>query len=142
MQRPSVHRSLDALRGESGASLVEIVMALGILATVLIAMGGLMFQVARNTRQSAAVQYRSAAASNAATWIQGLPWDSLDTAVGCSSDTSGQLDYDQCVTRYDLSPNLRRITVVISPTGPLAALPETVVVDRNKPRPASPLRVQ
>ena len=41
MPRPSLHRSLEALRSESGASLVEIVMALGILATVLIAMGGL-----------------------------------------------------------------------------------------------------
>jgi len=142
MPRPSLHRARHALHSESGASLVEIVMALGILATVLIALGGLMFQVARNTRQSAAVQYRSAAASNAATWIQGLPWDSLDTAVGCSTGTSGSMSYDQCVTRTDVSTNLKRLTVVIAPTGPLAALPETVVVDRNKPRPASPLRVQ
>ena len=117
-------------------------MALGILATVLIALGGLMFQVARHTQRSAAVAYRSAAAANAATWVQGMPWDSLDSAVGCTTDSTGPMAYTQCVANSDLSANLKRVTVVISPTGTMAALPDTVVVDRNKPRPASPLRVQ
>lgn len=131
-----------AARGEAGASLIEIVMALGILAVVLIALGGLMFQVARHTQRSAAVAHRSAAAGNAATWIQGLPWDSLGTAVGCTTDTTGPMTYTQCVANSDLSTNLKRVTVVISPTGVMVALPDTVVIDRNKPRPASPLRVQ
>ena len=117
-------------------------MALGILAVVLIALGGLMFQVARHTQRSAAVAHRSAAAGNAATWIQGLPWDSLGTAVGCTTDTTGPMTYTQCVANSDLSTNLKRVTVVISPTGVMVALPDTVVIDRNKPRPASPLRVQ
>jgi Tfp pilus assembly protein PilV len=129
-------------RSEAGASLIEIVMALGILATVLMALGGLMFQVARHTQRSAAVAYRSAAAGNAATWVQGLPWDSLDSAVGCTTDSTGPMPYTQCVANSDLSANLKRVTVVISPTGVVAALPDTVVIDRNKPRPASPLRVQ
>ena len=131
-----------AAPGEAGASLIEIVMALGILAVVLIALGGLMFQVARHTQRSAAVAHRSAAAGNAATWIQGLPWDSLGTAVGCTTDTTGPMTYTQCVANSDLSTNLKRVTVVISPTGVMVALPDTVVIDRNKPRPASPLRVQ
>lgn len=134
--------ALRAARGEAGASLIEIVMALGILAVVLIALGGLMFQVARHTQKSAAVAHRSAAAGNAATWIQGLPWDSLGTAVGCTTDTTGPMTYTQCVANSDLSTNLKRVTVVISPTGVMVALPDTVVIDRNKPRPASPLRVQ
>ena len=134
--------ALRAARGEAGASLIEIVMALGILATVLIALGGLMFQVARHTQRSAAVAHRSAAAGNAATWIQGLPWDSLESAVGCTTDSTGPMTYTQCVANSDLSTNLKRVTVVISPTGALVALPDTLVVDRNRPRPASPLRVQ
>lgn len=129
-------------RDEAGASLIEIIMALGILSIVLIALGGLMFQVARHTQRSAVVAHRSAAAGNAATWIQGLPWDSLGTAVGCTTDSTGPMTYTQCVANSDLSTNLKRVTVVIAPMGAIAALPDTVVIDRNRPRPASPLRVQ
>ncbi len=130
-----------AYRSEAGISLIEIMMALGILAVVLISLGGLMFQMARHTRQSAAVAYRSAAATSAATWIQALAWESIDGTVGCTPDTSGLLLYDRCVTVYDVSSTRKRVTVAISSTGPLVVLPDSVVVERAKPRLPSTLRV-
>ena len=126
---------------EAGISLIEIMIALSILAVVLTSLGGLMFQMARHTRQSAAVAYRSAAATSAATWIQGLPWDSIDGAVGCTADTSGLLTYDRCTSVDDVSSTLKRVTVAISSTGPLVVLPDSVVVERTKPRLPSTLRV-
>lgn len=137
--KPLSRRGPRSARGEAGISLVEIMIALSILATVLVALGGLMFQVARHTRQSAAAGYRSAAVTSAGAWAQGLPWDSLDGIVGCSSDTTGLLAYSKCVTVQNISLKLKRVTVVISPTGQLVVAPETVVVDRNKPRLPSPL---
>ncbi|NIM49208.1 MAG: hypothetical protein GTN62_04610 [Gemmatimonadales bacterium] len=133
-------RAIRVARGDAGISLVEIMIALSILAAVLVALGGLMFQVARHTRQSAAAGYRSAAVTSAAAWARGLAWDSLDTAIGCTTDTTGLLTYSKCVTVQTLSTNLKRVTVVISPTGSLVALPDTVEVDRNKPRLKSTLR--
>ncbi len=126
---------------EAGISLIEIMIALSILAVVLISLGGLMFQMARHTRQSAAVAYRSAAATSAATWIQGLPWDSIDGAVGCTADTSGLLTYDRCMSVYNVSATLKRATVAISPTGQLVVQPDSIVVERSKPRLPSTLRV-
>jgi Tfp pilus assembly protein PilV len=122
-------------------SLVEVMIALTILATVLIALGGLMYQVARHTRQSAAVGYRSAAAATAAGWAQALPWDSLAGAAGCVAQSVGQFLYSQCTTVTDVSPGLKQITVVISPTGNLVAAPETVMVARHKIAPPSPFNV-
>ena len=116
-------------------------MALGILAAVLIALGGLMFQVAQHTRKSATAAYRSAAATGAAAWIHGLPWDSLGSAVGCSSLQSGSLSYDRCVTVTDASARLKSVTVVIVPTISVPLAPDTVVIDRNRPR-ASVLNVR
>ena len=116
-------------------------MALGILATVLIALGGLMFQVARSTQRSAAVAQRSAASSSAAAWIHGLPWDSLGSAVGCSSLQSGALPYDRCVTVTDVSGRHKRITVVVVPTGVVTIGADTVVIDRSSPRALSVLNV-
>jgi hypothetical protein len=114
--------------------------ALTILSVVLMALGGLMFQVARQTRGSAATTYRSAAMQRAAAYVQGLPWTGIDPAIGCRADSSGQLEYNRCISVMDSTPRLKRITVVISPTGVLTALPDTLVVYRYRGRPDSPLR--
>ncbi len=132
------HRRLMRL-DPSGVSLIEIMLALTIMATALLAIGGIMFQVARHAEQSMVATYRSAAVTSAAAWVQALPWDSLDTMAGCTSDTIGVFEYDQCLTVQTLSPRLKRATVAIQSTGRLTIRPDTVVVDRNKPRLISPL---
>lgn len=126
---------------ETGVTLVEVMVALAILSTVLIALGGLMFQAARHTRQSAAVAYRSAASTAAAAWAQAVPWDSIERSVGCTDDTIGQFTYSRCVTVDTPATARKRISVTISPTGNLTAQPDTVVVNRNKPRFRSTLNV-
>jgi hypothetical protein len=114
--------------------------ALTLLTTVLVALGGLMFQAARHTRQSAAVAYRSAASTSAAAWAQALPWDSLDSAVGCVADSSGPLAYNRCATIQNVSAKLKRVTVTITATGTLIAAPDTIIISRIRPRPLSSLR--
>ncbi len=128
----------DRRNWEAGVTLVEVLVALGILSIVLIALAGLMFNVSVGTRRSAALSYRSAAAQMAQAWIAALPWDSLSTAVGCTTETTGQLVYSQCVTIADLSGNRKRVTIVITPTGTLIAPPDTIVVDRAKPLTLTP----
>lgn len=123
--------------GETGVTLVEVVVALGILSLVLLALGGLMFQVSLSTRRSAALSYRNAAAQGAQGWVLGLPWDSLPSAVGCITDTTGQLIYSRCTTAVDTA-NLKRLSVVLSATGNLTAPPETLLIYRVKPKSASP----
>ena len=109
-------------------------MALGILSVVLVALAGLMFQVSLQTRRSAALSYRSAAAQMAQAYVESLPWDSLPGAVGCTALTAGQLSYTRCLTVQSLSTTLRRITAVLTSTGNLVAPPDTLVVDRAKPQ--------
>ncbi len=125
---------------ERGISLIEIMIALSILSTALIALGSLMFQVARQSRNSAAAAYRAAAIEQAAAWVEGLDWDSIPPSVGCDTMVTGGLVYTRCSTSSDISARLRRVTVVISPTGPTTILPETLLIDRNKPRKRIPFR--
>lgn len=128
-------------RSQRGVSLIEVMLALGILSGVLIALGGLMFQVARQARQSGAVGYRSAAVTSAASWAGGVPWDSIGGMIGCQADSVGPMAYTRCTTVQALTPRTRRITVVISPTGQIVAAPDTVVVERSRPRSPSPFDV-
>ena len=111
-----------------------------ILSVVLVALGGLMFQVAEHTRSSAAATYRAAAAQKGAARIQALPWDDIVGAAGCTSDSSGLMAYDRCISVMDSTDTIKRVTLVISPTGALIARPETVMVYRNKGRAPSPFR--
>ena len=122
-----------------GVSMIEIMLALTILAIALLAMGGLMWQVAQHTRRATAVGYRTAAAASAAAWVQSVPWDSLDAWASCQADTIGLFTFDRCLTVQTLSLKLKRATVAIQSTGALSVRPDTVVVDRNKPRLLSPL---
>lgn len=119
---------------------MEILVALGILSIVLVSLGGLMFQVSLQTRRATTLSYLSAAVQVAQTRVEALPWDSLGSAgvIGCTADTSGQLTYTRCTTVTDISAKLKRIQVVLTPTGILIAPPETLTVDRTKPQFASP----
>jgi hypothetical protein len=131
-------------------SLAEVVVALALLTTVLISLGGLMAQTARHTRQSATAGYRAAAAMDATAWAEGLAWDSIPGAIGCTPDTVGQYTYDRCMSYQDWPASgqprrqLRRVQVVISPNGALAGRLDTLVVyrnRRNRPRSLAPLYV-
>jgi prepilin-type N-terminal cleavage/methylation domain-containing protein len=124
---------------EAGVTLVEVMIALSILSIVLIALAGLMFQVSQQTRRSAALSYRGAAAQLAQAYVEGLPWDSIPGAVGCASLTAGQLAYTRCLTVQDVGTGLRRVTVVLTSTGNLVAPPDTLVVDRARQRSAFPV---
>jgi hypothetical protein len=115
---------------------------MAIFSGVLVALGGLMFQIARQNHRSAAIGYRSAATISAASWVRALPWDSIDAQAGCLADSSGLLAYSRCTSIEDPSPQLKRIRVVISATGQIAVAPETIIVNRPKPRSPSPFSVQ
>ena len=127
------------VKNRAGISLIEVLVALVILSLVLVALGGLMFQSARQTQRSAGTTFRTAAAQQTVAWIEGLAWDSLSPAAGCTSDSSGQLQYDRCVSVFDSTSRLKRITITITPTGTLTAAAETLEVYRTLGRPPSPL---
>lgn len=127
-------------RSQAGVTLIEILMALGILSVVLMSLSGLMFQVSQQSRRATTLSYFSAAVQIAQTRVEGLPWDSLGSSgvIGCAADTTGQLVYSRCTTVSNITATLKRIQVVLTPTGTLTAPPETLTVDRTKPQFASP----
>ena len=131
--------SRRATSNNRGLSLIEVVVAITILSIVVMALGGLMFQVARHTRASAGVAYRSAASESAASWLHGLPWDSIPGAVGCTDSlTTGLLEYTRCVELLTNTPRYRLARITISPTGVLQPSPDTIAIERTKSRSASP----
>jgi prepilin-type N-terminal cleavage/methylation domain-containing protein len=122
-----------------GVSLVEVMVALAILSSVLVALGGLMFQVGRQTRISARETYQAAAMQQEAAHIEALPWSEIDGAAGCTTDSTGLLEYRQCVA-VTSSANSKQVTVIVAPSGAFAGAPDTITVYRHRPRAVSLLR--
>jgi hypothetical protein len=123
-------------------SLIEVIVALGILTVVLLALSGIMWQMGRHTRVSGVVGSRSAAMESASSFAQSVRWDSLDALPGCQTDSSGTLVFTRCFEVQTLAPSLREVRVIVTPTGPTVVKSETLVVQRNRPRARSPLNVQ
>lgn len=128
-----------AVSNRRGLSLIEVVVAITILTIVVMALGALMFQIARHTRASAAVAYRAAAAESAASWMHGLPWDSIPGTVGCTDSlTTGLFQYTRCVVLLTNTPRYRLARITISPSGTLQPSPDTISIERTKIRSSSP----
>lgn len=131
----------EVVSDRKGLSLVEVVVAITILSVVILALGTLMFQIAQHTRVSAGVAYRSAATESAASWLHGLPWDSIPSSVGCTDSLStGLLEYTRCVELLTNTPRYRLARITISPTGLLqpTVRPDTITIERTTTRPQSP----
>ncbi len=123
-------------------SLIEVMVAMGIFAVVLMSLGGLMYEIAQSAQKSALATYRAAASQEATSWIRGLEFDSVSGAVGCTSDSTGILEYSRCITVTSPSTNRHTVKIIIQPTGNLITRPDTQVVERTKSIQTSALVVQ
>lgn len=112
-------------------TLIEIMFALTIMSVGLIALAGLMYQVARQTHASTAASYRSAALQRAGAWMESVSWNDIPGSTGCTIDTIGVLSYSNCVSYTQTSASLRRLQVVIAPQGDFISKPETLLVYRH-----------
>ena len=122
-----------------GISLIEIMVALTILSSVLVALGGLMFQVGQQTRTSARQTYQAAAMQQGAAYVSSLSWTEIDGAAGCTSDTTGLMEYNRCISVAGAG-NDKLITIIVTPTGVFAGTPDTLTVYRHNARGVSLLR--
>jgi hypothetical protein len=138
-RRPGAARS--RLRNRRGISLLEVVVALGILSVVLMSLSGIMWQMGRQSRISGAAAARTAAAESWASLAHAARWDSLTTLVGCAADTTAGLAYTRCYEVSSLSSALREVRVIIAPAAGISLTPETLLVQRTRPRQPSPFNL-
>jgi type II secretory pathway pseudopilin PulG len=124
-----------------GISLLEVVVALGILSVVLLSLTGIMWQMGRQSRVSGVASARTAVLESWASLAQAARWDSLDALVGCAADTTAALAYTRCYEVSTLSPGLRQVRVIIAPAADAVLAPETLLVQRTRPRQPSPLNL-
>jgi hypothetical protein len=94
----------------------------------------------RSTRRTAALEVAArthALVERELNLLVATPFGSLPARAGCET-SRGQFPHTRCVTVADMSPQVRRITLVVA-AAHAQARPDTVVLDRAAPA-SRPLR--
>jgi prepilin-type N-terminal cleavage/methylation domain-containing protein len=121
-------------RTQAGFSLVEMVVAMTLLSLVLVSVAQLSFIVARRFYSLSGVGARDGIITQQVNQFTAMPFDSLSSKVGTVTVTQPPLPYTRVVTVDSLSPKVRRVTIVVTPTNTVFKA-DTEVIQRMKPAP-------
>jgi prepilin-type N-terminal cleavage/methylation domain-containing protein len=131
-----------AVRPEQGFSLIEIMVALTILAITLGGFAALSFYYIKRVEVGSATTQKTAELNEQAQRLSALSFDSLDSRAGCTTFSSGVFPHTRCITVTNVGGNARhkRVTIVITPANTLVK-PDTVIMDRTKTPTTNPYNI-
>jgi prepilin-type N-terminal cleavage/methylation domain-containing protein len=122
-----------------GMSLIEVVIAMTLLAIVLTSLARVSVFVSSRGRTDEVIAQRSAAMQQQMAWLGGVPFTRLDSvSTGTASVTVGTFSYTRTIRITAPASNRRTITIVIVPTVD-ATKTDSITFDRAQPPVANPL---
>jgi len=119
------------LRAREGFTIIEVVVAMVLLATVLTMLASFSMGTATQTVDLSRSDARQAITLAELNRVAALPYDSLPSAAGCRAVTVGVLEHTSCVTITDGSRN-RTVQVIITPLWG-GSYADTLVLQRAAP---------
>lgn len=126
-----------AVRTRAGFTLVEVMVAMCILAVTASVMVAPLYRYAQRTDVVAFAQARNGLLAQQVNRLTALPFDSLDTRAGCVVTAAGLLPHTRCITLTIVSSVQKRVRLVITPAN-VSVRPDTVILDRTQPAGANP----
>jgi hypothetical protein len=123
-----------------GITLIEVVVALTVFAMVTAGIAGFTTHVARGSRLNGLASVRAGALAAQINRLEVLPYDTLPSRAGCTSISTGLVPRTECVTVQDIVAGRRRVTFIQRPSN-TALRPDTVILERTRPRPYHPLNL-
>jgi prepilin-type N-terminal cleavage/methylation domain-containing protein len=120
-------------RNEGGFSLIEMLVAITLLALCLVGVAQVTFIMARRAYANSGGQARGAILSQQVNQFAALPFDSLKGKAGTVTVNKPPMPYTRKITVDSLSPTLVRVTIIVTPTN-IVFKPDTLVLQRSKAR--------
>ena len=117
---------------QGGFSLIEIVVAMMLLAFFLVGLAKVNFTIARRFYTMSAGGARDGVVSQTLNQFAAMPFDSLKGKAGTTTVNKPPMPYVRKIVVDSLSPKMRRVTIIITPTNTIFR-PDTVVLQRSKP---------
>jgi prepilin-type N-terminal cleavage/methylation domain-containing protein len=123
-----------------GMTLIEVAVALTVFALVTVSVATFTGQVAKGSRLNGIATVRTGALAAQVNRLEVLPYDTLPTRQGCTSISTGLLPRTECIYVQDVVVGRRRVTFILRPNNS-AIRPDTVILERTKPKPFHPLNL-
>lgn len=125
-------------RQKAGFTLVEILVSITILSVGILALGTLMARGARSAGAASAVTLQTSVLGAEAARYDAIPFTALAAGTTCDTVTAGQLPRIRCGTITNINAKLRRVSVVVTPTGNPLLQADSVVFERSISGDAAP----
>jgi prepilin-type N-terminal cleavage/methylation domain-containing protein len=125
------------MKPQDGFTIVEVIVALVMMAVILTSLGGLTYATASQAIFASDATTREAASLETMNRLATLPYADLPSAVGCETIGGKNNQYQRCVT-MTTSGSLTRIRIVTTPLQRKASA-VTVQLVRTEPPTGNPL---
>lgn len=120
------------LTSRPGVSLVEVLVAITLMAVVLSGLGGLAFTASRQTVGLTNSNLRQGILAQEVNRLTAWPFDDLTGLAGCTTVTTGTFPHQRCITVASVNSTRRVVRVIVTPSQP-GMRPDSVTLERTRP---------
>ena len=125
---------VQSTRERKGFVLVEVIVAMVILAVAVSSLAGLVYSVSRSGIKTSGDAYRNGVLIHEVNRLEGIPYDSIPNGTQSITVSTGQYAHTRVITVAEVSPNvIKTIKIVITPVNK-AFKPDSVSFVRTKAR--------
>jgi len=126
--------TLHSGRDRKGFVLVEVIVAMVILAVAVSSLAGLVYSVSRSGIRTSGDAYRNGVLIQEVNRLEGIPYDSIATGTQSYTVSTGQYAHTRVITVAETQPNvIKAIKIVITPTNK-SYKPDSISFIRTKSR--------
>jgi prepilin-type N-terminal cleavage/methylation domain-containing protein len=126
--------TLSVAPGRKGFALVEVIVAMVLLAVAVSSLAALVYSVSRSGLAATGNAYRNGVLMQEVNRLEGIPYDSIHVGSSSVSVSTGKYPHTRLITVSEPSANLiKSVTIVIKPANP-AFKPDTAKFIRTKAR--------
>ena len=123
-----------AAGAKKGFVLVEVIVAMVLLAVAVSSLAALVYSVSRNGLVATGNAYRNGVLMQEVNRLEGLPYDSVRVGLTTTTISGGKYPHVRTVTVTEPAVNVvKTVKIVITPTNPVFK-PDTVSFTRTKAR--------
>jgi prepilin-type N-terminal cleavage/methylation domain-containing protein len=124
-----------------GFTLVEVLVSLTLLSVASLAMGSMLFRVTRQAGAASAGAHQTAMVSGEVSRLGATPFDLLGSGTTCVTVTY-PFPGTRCTTINNVSPKVKEVTVVVTPSGNPLLQPISSTFTRTISGTGTPLKTQ
>jgi hypothetical protein len=132
--RTAKAKSAHAARRRNGFVIVEVIVAMVLLAVAVTSLAALMYSVSQSGMVATGSAYRNGVLMNEVNRLEGIPYDSIAVGYATFSVSSAPYPHTRVITVTESVANkIKAVKVVITPTN-VKYRPDTVSFIRTKAR--------